>query len=79
VLHNSLRLTVAKLHELLSIEKSSLWLNTLAKELETLGEIEVFADGEEEEQTDGRDVVLEMEQNEMVHLLQHGLPDEEEM
>jgi L-fucose isomerase-like protein len=58
------------------METSSLWLDTLAKEFETLGEIEVFADGEEEEQTDGRDAVLEMEQNEMVHLLQHVLPDE---
>jgi hypothetical protein len=58
------------------MKKSSLWPDTRAKEFETLGEIEVFADGEEEEQTDGRDDVPEMAQNEMVHLLQHGLPDE---
>jgi hypothetical protein len=78
VLPNAVPLTVAKLQETLSMEKSSLWLDTLAKEFETLGEIEVFADGEEEEQTDGRDGVLEMEHNDVVHLLQHGLPDEVE-
>jgi hypothetical protein len=40
----------------------------------------VFADGEEEEQehADGHDVVLDMEENEMIHLLQYGLPDEVE-
>jgi hypothetical protein len=74
VLPNAVPLTVVKLHETLSMEKSTLWLDTLATEFETLGEIEVFADGEEEEQeqTDGHDVVLDMEESEMIHLLQYA-------
>jgi hypothetical protein len=40
----------------------------------------VFVDGEEEEQeqTDGLDVVLDMQESKMIHLLQYGLPDEVE-
>jgi hypothetical protein len=37
----------------------------------------VFASGVEE-QTDSRDVVLEMEEDVMIHLLQHALPDDVE-
>jgi hypothetical protein len=80
VLPNAVPLTVVKLHETLSMEKSTLWLDTLVTEFQTLGEIEVFVDGEEEEQeqTDGHDGVLDMQESEMIHLLQYGLPDEVE-
>jgi hypothetical protein len=43
---NAVPLTVVKLHETLSMEKSTRWLDTLATEFQALGEIEVFVDGE---------------------------------
>jgi hypothetical protein len=74
LLPNKPQTLVAKLHDVLSMENSSMWLDTLASEFEVL-EDEVIC-GDVEDSVDEEGDVADVDA--MVLLLTEGLPDDAE-